>query len=75
MIESLVLAILFGVPFLISLAWVWSDANRRGMPGWLVAVIIGFAMWPLSLVVWLLIRPKMFFQTRRQKPNYSQYDW
>ena len=41
-----------------SVAWVWRDANRRGQPGFIVAVLVAFLWWPLSLIVWLLARPK-----------------
>jgi prepilin-type processing-associated H-X9-DG protein len=40
-----------------SIVWVWRDANRRGQPGFIVAVLVGFLLWPLSLIVWLLARP------------------
>ena len=43
--------------FVGSVAWVWRDANRRGQPGFIVAVLVAFLFWPLSLIAWLLARP------------------
>ena len=40
-----------------SVAWVWRDAERRGQPGFIVAVLVAFLFWPLSLLVWLAARP------------------
>ena len=60
------LVLLLGVPaplilaaFAGSLAWVWRDAIRRGQPGFIVAVLVAFLLWPLSLIVWLAARPGM----------------
>lgn len=62
--SSLLLLLLWAVPALLvmtafaaSVAWVWRDANRRGQPGFIVAVLVVFLFWPLSLIVWLLARP------------------
>jgi prepilin-type processing-associated H-X9-DG protein len=43
--------------FVGSVAWVWRDADRRGQPGFIVAVLVAFLFWPLSLIAWLLARP------------------
>jgi hypothetical protein len=51
-----VLLVLLGA-FAASIAWVWRDANRRGQPGFIVAVLVAFLFWPLSLIVWLAARP------------------
>lgn len=40
-----------------SVAWVWRDAERRGQPGFIVAVLVALLFWPLSLIVWLVARP------------------
>jgi prepilin-type processing-associated H-X9-DG protein len=45
--------------FIASIAWVWRDAERRGQPGFIVAVLVAFLFWPFSLIVWLLARPKI----------------
>jgi len=42
-----------------SVAWVWRDADRRGQPGFIVAVLVALLFWPLSVVVWLLVRPSL----------------
>lgn len=60
--NSLLLFLVFSVLLLLaafasSVAWVWRDANRRGQPGFIVAVLVAFLFWPLSLIVWLLARP------------------
>ncbi len=50
-------AILVGpVAFVVSLVWAYRDAERRGSNGVLVCVLVAVAAWPLSLIVWLLIR-------------------
>jgi hypothetical protein len=41
-----------------SVAWVWRDAERRGQPGFIVAVLVALLCWPVSLLVWLLVRPQ-----------------
>jgi len=61
---KLMLVLLFPLGLLLlglfgfSVAWVWRDANRRGQPGFIVAVLVAFLWWPLSLIVWLLARPE-----------------
>lgn len=52
------LALLLIGLFVASVAWVWQDANRRGQPGFIVAVLVAFLCWPFSLIVWLLARPE-----------------
>ena len=42
-----------------SLVWVYQDANARGKPGWLVALLCFFCEWPLSLLMWLVLRPEL----------------
>ena len=42
-----------------SLLWVYRDANARGRPGWLVALLCFFCEWPLSLLMWLVLRPEL----------------
>ncbi len=50
-------AILIGpIAFVVSLVWAYRDAERRGSNGVLVCVLVAVAAWPLSLIVWLLIR-------------------
>ncbi|MFV1966057.1 MAG: hypothetical protein ACC628_11575, partial [Pirellulaceae bacterium] len=42
-----------------SLVWVYRDANLRGKPGWLVALLCFLFNWPISLVLWLVFRPDL----------------
>ena len=41
-----------------SIIWVYEDAVARGKPGVLVAILVAFMVWPLSLALWLVIRPE-----------------
>ena len=41
-----------------SLVWVYRDAEKRGKPGILVALLIFFMNWPFSLLIWLVFRPE-----------------
>lgn len=55
------------VPLLLAFAviclWLWSsgwagrDASRRGKPGWLVGILVLLLCWPISLLVWIALRP------------------
>jgi Na+/proline symporter len=44
--------------------WVWSgiwasrDATKRGKPGILVGLLVMFISWPISLLVWIALRPE-----------------
>jgi len=40
-----------------SLVWVWRDAEKRGKPGWVVALMVFLLEWPISLLVWVVFRP------------------
>ena len=40
-----------------SIIWAYRDAERRGKPGWLVALLVALLSWPLSLLVWVVFRP------------------
>jgi len=59
--------ILIAVPFFLvmlglfiwSLIWVYGDAEKRGKSGWLVVLMVFFANWPVSLLIWLVFRPEM----------------
>ena len=41
-----------------SIIWCYSDAERRGKPGCLVALLVAFLSWPISLLVWIVFRPE-----------------
>jgi hypothetical protein len=55
-----------GIVFLIAIfgLWAWSvtwamgDAERRGKPGCLVGAFVGLVSWPLSLLMWIVVRPE-----------------
>jgi hypothetical protein len=48
-------ALLF--PFIGSLVWISRDAKLRGKPGLLVASLAAVLAWPISLLVWIALRP------------------
>lgn len=59
------LFILFGfflLPFYIGIAWIRPDANRRGQPGWLWAVVTLPLGW-LAILAYLVIRAAAPVQT------------
>jgi hypothetical protein len=41
-----------------SLVWVYSDAEARGKSGFLVAFLVVLLNWPISLLLWLVVRPE-----------------
>ena len=43
--------------FVTSLVWIYQDAQSRGKPGFLVAILAAFICWPISLLVWVALRP------------------
>lgn len=46
------------VAVLASVVWAYSDAERRGKSGCLVALLVLLLTWPVGLIIWLLIRPE-----------------
>ena len=58
--------ILLAIPFFLvllglliwSLVWVYGDAEKRGKPGWVVALMVFLLNWPISLLVWVVFRPE-----------------
>lgn len=40
-----------------SLVWVYSDAERRGRSGCVIALLVFLVGWPLSIVLWVVARP------------------
>lgn len=60
--------------FIASIAWVWRDAERRGQPGFIVAVLVTFLFWPFSLIVWLLARPKIPGSKEPERRNWSLFE-
>jgi hypothetical protein len=56
--------LLYFAPIVVGIiAWIWSgvmafhDARRRGKPPVLVAMLVLLCAWPLSVLVWLALRP------------------
>jgi hypothetical protein len=39
--------------------WAYKDANKRGKPPLLVAALILLIAWPISLLVWIALRPEL----------------
>jgi hypothetical protein len=40
-----------------SLVWIYRDAQLRGKPAFLVAFLAAVMAWPVSLLVWIALRP------------------
>jgi hypothetical protein len=53
----LVLGLIVAGLYIWSIVWAYNDGERRGKPGWLVALLVALVSWPLSLLIWLLFRP------------------
>ena len=47
-----------------SLVWVYRDAEARGKPGWVVALVVLCLKWPISLLLWILFRPQLAKHTQ-----------
>lgn len=56
-IIGIILGLILLIIYIWSIIWSYKDAERRGKPGWLVALIVAFLAWPLGLLIWLLVRP------------------
>ena len=41
-----------------SIIWAYGDAEARGKPGILVALMIAILSWPGSLLLWIIFRPE-----------------
>jgi len=57
---NLVLILFFSAlvaSFFASLAWIYRDAELRGKPGGLVAFLAALLGWPITLLVWIALRP------------------
>ena len=60
-IAAIILAVVAGVIWVGSLIWVYRDGKERGLSGLaslLVAALVGFTFWPLTILGWVLLRPK-----------------
>ena len=59
LVLSLVAFLVCGVLYLLvrSLIWAYRDAEARGKPGWMVALLLLLCKWPISLLFWVVLRP------------------
>lgn len=48
----------FLAAFIASVGWAARDAEKRGKSGCLVALLVAFITWPLSLLMWVAFRPE-----------------
>lgn len=59
---ALMIGLCVGLPLLAlyigSIIWAYNDAEKRGKPGCLVALLVLMATWPVGLIIWFLIRPQ-----------------
>lgn len=46
--------------YIATLIWVYKDAKQRGMNGLIVVLLVAFIGWPISLLVYILLRPKSY---------------
>lgn len=67
--ESHSFAPFFALPFIVlylglfvlyiwSVVWSYGDANARGKPGCLVALLVALFSWPIGLLMWIIFRPE-----------------
>lgn len=56
-IFGLALGLIGLILYIWSIVWAYKDAERRGKPGWLIALVVAFVAWPIGLLLWLIIRP------------------
>ncbi len=68
---ALVFAALLLASVLWSTFWAWGDAQRRGQPGFPIALLV-FLLFPAGLAIWLFLRPKLPpVQVRAPRP----FEW
>jgi Na+-driven multidrug efflux pump len=58
-IIALLIGLVFFIIYVVSLVWVYRDAERRGKSGIVVALLVALISWPIGLLVWLLVRDKV----------------
>jgi hypothetical protein len=56
--------------YVASIVWVYRDATDRGKPGALVAILAAVLAWPMSLLVWIALRPPI--EPRDGGPGYRK---
>ena len=58
-IIAIIVGLIFFAIYIASIIWVYRDANSRGKSGILVALLVALISWPISLVIWLIVRDKV----------------
>ena len=48
---------LIALGYIASLVWIYRDAQFRGKPALVVLILAGVIAWPVSLLVWIALRP------------------
>lgn len=54
----IVLVLAVGAIYFWSGAWAYNDARNRGKPPMIVALLVLLIAWPISLLVWIALRPE-----------------
>ena len=54
----IMLSLSVSASWVLSMMWAAQDARRRGSNSYLVAFLVAVVAWPLSLIVWIMVRPK-----------------
>lgn len=67
--------IAIAVLFLSSLVWIYRDAELRGKPGMLVAILAALIAWPVSLLVWIALRPHVPPRGGRDRRPFNLADY
>jgi hypothetical protein len=44
--------------YVYSIFWAYGDAERRGKPGIIIALMVALLAWPIGLLVWIAFRPE-----------------
>ena len=52
------IALGFFALYIYSAVWAYGDAEARGKPGCLVALLVLLFSWPLGLLMWVVFRPE-----------------
>lgn len=52
----LIYAVIILLPLLTAI-WAYGDAEKRGQVGCIIALFVYFVCWPISLLLWLMMRP------------------
>lgn len=60
-LTAIILAVIAGLLWIGSMIWVYRDARSRGINGLmslLITALVGFTVWPLTILGWVFLRPK-----------------